>query len=376
MIKRMIIMLIIVGIILGGIFGFISFKGRMIKEYMASQGEPIHTVSTITANAMDWLPKMEAVGSLQASQGTNVSAEVPGIVEEIYFKQGDNVKLGMPLLQLRAKDELAKLEALKATAEINRITYNRNLAQFEVNAISKQTLDIDKANLEVATANVNQQQALLNKKLIRAPFTGKLGIRLVDVGQYLEAGTAISTLQALDTIFVDFFLPQQALSSLKTGQQITLNSDAYPTDSFTGDITVINPIVDTNTRNVQIRATLNNPKHKLLPGMYVTVSITTGSAQRYITLPRTTITFNSFGSTVYRLENNGQDEKGKAKLIAKQSLVTTGATRGDQITILTGVKEGETIVTTGQIKLRNGSPVTVDNSIQPSNDANPQPSDQ
>lgn len=376
MIKRMIIMLIIVGIILGGIFGFISFKGRMIKEYMASQGEPIHTVSTITANAMDWLPKMEAVGSLQASQGTNVSAEVPGIVEEIYFKQGDNVKLGMPLLQLRAKDELAKLEALKATAEINRITYNRNLAQFEVNAISKQTLDIDKANLEVATANVNQQQALLNKKLIRAPFTGKLGIRLVDVGQYLEAGTAISTLQALDTIFVDFFLPQQALSSLKTGQQITLNSDAYPTDSFTGDITVINPIVDTNTRNVQIRATLNNPNHKLLPGMYVTVSITTGSAQRYITLPRTTITFNSFGSTVYRLENNGQDEKGKAKLIAKQSLVTTGATRGDQITILTGVKEGETIVTTGQIKLRNGSPVTVDNSIQPSNDANPQPSDQ
>jgi membrane fusion protein (multidrug efflux system) len=376
MIKRMIIMLIIVGIILGGIFGFISFKGRMIKEYMASQGEPIHTVSTITANAMDWLPKMEAVGSLQASQGTNVSAEVPGIVEEIYFKQGDNVKLGMPLLQLRAKDEIAKLEALKATAEINRITYNRNLAQFEVNAISKQTLDIDKANLEVATANVNQQQALLNKKLIRAPFTGKLGIRLIDVGQYLEAGTAISTLQALDTIFVDFFLPQQALSSLKTGQQITLNSDAYPTDTFTGEITVINPKVDTNTRNVKIRATLNNPNHKLLPGMYVTVSITTGSAQRYITLPRTTITFNSFGSTVYRLENNGQDEKGKAKLIAKQSLVTTGATRGDQITILTGVKEGETIVTTGQIKLRNGSPVTVDNSIQPSNDANPQPSDQ
>lgn len=376
MIKRMIIMLIIVSIILGGIFGFINFKGRMIKEYMASQGEPIHTVSTITANAMDWLPKMEAVGSLQASQGTNVSAEVPGIVEEIYFKQGDNVKLGMPLLQLRAKDEIAKLEALKATAEINRITYNRNLAQFEVNAISKQTLDIDKANLEVATANVDQQQALLNKKLIRAPFTGKLGIRLVDVGQYLEAGTAISTLQALDTIFVDFFLPQQALSSLKTGQQVTLNSDAYPTDTFTGDITVINPIVDTNTRNVQIRATLNNLNHKLLPGMYVTVSITTGSAQRYITLPRTTITFNSFGSTVYRLENNGQDEKGKAKLIAKQSLVTTGDTRGDQITILTGVKEGETIVTTGQIKLRNGSPVTVDNSIQPSNDANPQPSDQ
>jgi membrane fusion protein, multidrug efflux system len=376
MIKRMIIMLIVVGLILGGIFGFISFKGRMIKEYMTSQGVPLQTVSTITANSLEWLPKLEAVGSLQAVQGANMSAEVAGIVEKIYFKQGDNVKVGTPLLQLRAYDEIAKLESLKASAQLARITYNRNQAQFSVNAISKQTLDIDKANLDVAIANVDQQQALVDKKLILAPFTGRLGIRLVDVGQYLEAGTAISTLQALDTVFVDFFLPQQALESLKISQKLTLKTDAYPAQTFTGDITVINPKVDIDTRNVQVRATLINPDHKLLPGMYANVTIATGLAHRYITLPRTTITFNAFGSTVYRVDANGQDETGKPKLVAKQSFVTTGDTRGDQIAILTGVKEGETIVTTGQLKLRNGSPVIVDNSIQPSNDATPQPKDQ
>ena len=376
MIKRMIIMLIVVGLILGAIFGFISFKGRMIKEYMSSQGVPLQTVSTITANTLEWSPKLEAVGSLQAVQGANMSAEVAGIVEKIYFKQGDNVKVGTPLLQLRAYDEIAKLESLKASAQLARITYSRNQAQFSVNAISKQTLDIDKASLDVALANVGQQQALVNKKLILAPFTGRLGIRLVDVGQYLEAGTAISTLQALDTLFVDFFLPQQALESLKISQKVTLKTDAYPAQTFTGDITVINPKVDINTRNVQVRATLNNPDNKLLPGMYATVNIATGLAHRYITLPRTTITFNAFGSTVYRVDANGQDETGKPKLIAKQSFVTTGDTRGDQIAILTGVNEGETIVTTGQIKLRNGSPVIVDNSIQPSNDATPQPKDQ
>ncbi len=376
MIKRMIIMLIVVGLILGGIFGFISFKGRMIKEYMTSQGVPLQTVSTITANSLEWLPKLEAVGSLQAVQGANMSAEVAGIVEKIYFKQGDNVKVGTPLLQLRAYDEIAKLESLKASAQLARITYNRNQAQFSVNAISKQTLDIDKANLDVAIANVGQQQAQVDKKLILAPFTGRLGIRLVDVGQYLEAGTAISTLQALDTVFVDFFLPQQALESLKISQKLTLKTDAYPAQTFTGDITVINPKVDIDTRNVQVRATLINPDHKLLPGMYANVTIATGLAHRYITLPRTTITFNAFGSTVYRVDANGQDETGKPKLVAKQSFVTTGDTRGDQIAILTGVKESETIVTTGQLKLRNGSPVIVDNSIQPSNDATPQPKDQ
>ena len=376
MIKRMIIMLSIVGIILTGIFGFISFKGRMIKQFMSAQGEPLQTVSTTTAESLEWSPKLEAVGNIQAIQGINVSAEVAGIVDEIYFKQGDTVKAGTPLLQLRAYDDKAKLDSLKAAVQLAQVTYLRDQAQYEVNAISKQTLDIDKANLDMANANAAQQQALLNKKLIRAPFTGQLGIRQVDVGQYLEAGAAICTLQALDTVFADFYLPQQLLGSLKLGQQVNLKSDTYPAQTFTGEITVINPKVELNTRNVRLRATLKNSQNKLLPGMYVTVNITTGAANSFITLPRAALTFNTFGSSVYRIEKNCVDEKGLPKLIAKQSIVITGAMRGDQVAILSGISAGDTIVTAGQIKLHNGSPVTVDNSIQPSNQANPQPIDQ
>ena len=376
MIKRMIIMLSIVGIILTGIFGFISFKGRMIKQFMSAQGEPLQTVSTTTAESLEWSPKLEAVGNIQAIQGINVSAEVAGIVDEIYFKQGDTVKAGTPLLQLRAYDDKAKLDSLKAAVQLAQVTYLRDQAQYEVNAISKQTLDIDKANLDMANANAAQQQALLNKKLIRAPFTGQLGIRQVDVGQYLEAGAAICTLQALDTVFADFYLPQQLLGSLKLGQPINLKSDTYPAQTFTGEITAINPKVELNTRNVRLRATLKNSQNKLLPGMYVTVNITTGTANSFITLPRAALTFNTFGSSVYRIEKNGVDEKGLPKLIAKQSIVITGDMRGDQVAILSGINAGDTIVTAGQIKLHNGSPIAVDNSIQPSNQANPQPIDQ
>ncbi|MCX7098212.1 MAG: efflux RND transporter periplasmic adaptor subunit [Methylococcales bacterium] len=376
MIKRMIIMLMVVGLILGGIFYFISFKGRMIKEFMAAQGIPVQTVSTITATSMEWSPKLEAIGNLQAVQGTNVSAEVSGIVAAIYFQQGDNVKQGAPLLQLRAADDKAKLAALNASAQLARVTYNRNLEQYRVEAVSKQTLDMDKANLDVALANSAQQQAVVDKKLVRAPFSGRLGVRLVDVGQFLEAGAPIANLQALDTIYVDFYLPQQALATLKVGLPVRLTTDAYPQQEFTGTISVINPKIDLTTRNVLVRASLNNPKHQLLPGMYAVVTIASGQAQNRVTLPRTAITFNSFGATVFRVEDGGKDGQGKPTLLVKQHFVTTGETRGDQIAILKGVDEGDIIVTSGQIKLRNGSPVVVDNSIKPSDDPAPQPIDQ
>jgi len=376
MIKRMLIMLVLTGLVIGGIFGFIAFKGRMIKQFMASQGEPPQTVSTITAGLLEWSPKLEAIGSLRAVQGTELSAEVPGIIAEIYFHQGDNVQAGEPLLQLRADDDIAKLKSLNATAELARITYLRDQSQFKAKAISEQTLDIDKANLNVATANVAQQQALLDKKLIRAPFSGQLGIRSVDPGQYLDAGATIATLQALDTIFADFYLPQQALAQLKTGQTVTVKTDTYPNQDFTGTISVINPKVDLNTRNVLVRASLKNPQHKLLPGMYATIQVAIGATERFITLPRTAITFNPFGATVFRVVSNGQDGKDKDKLIARQAFVTTGETRGDQIAIIKGVNEGDIVVTSGQIKLRNGSPILVNNSIQPSNDASPQPKDE
>jgi membrane fusion protein (multidrug efflux system) len=376
MIKRMIIMLMIVGVILAGIFGFIRFKGQMIKQFMSAQGEPIQTVSTTAVESLEWQPKLDAVGTIQASQSVNISAEVAGMVEEIYVKQGENVQSGTPLVQLRTYDEQAKLDALKAAVQLAELTYKRDKAQFEASAISQQTLDIDKANWEIAKANVAQQQALLNKKLIRAPFTGQIGVRQIDVGQYLDPGAAITTLQALDSVYVDFYLPQQTLGTLKLGQKVHLKVDTYPSELFTGELIVINPKVEINTRNVRLRALLKNPQHKLLSGMYVSVNIATGGLKSQLTLPRSVLTFNAFGSSVYKLEQAGLDSQGKPKLIAKQSLVITGETRGDQIAILKGINAGDTIVTTGQIKLHNGSPVLVDNSIPSSNDPNPQPTDQ
>jgi len=375
MFKRMLIMLIVVGVVLGGVFGFIEFKGRMMKQFMTAQGEPPQTVSTIIASYQNWLPKLEAIGTVRASQGVELSSEVAGLVSAIYFKQGDKVAASSTLVQLRVDDETANLKSLIATAELARITFRRSEAQFNAKAISQQTLDMDRANLNIALANVAAQQALIDKKTIRAPFAGQLGIRTVDAGQFLAAGTAIATLQALDTVYADFYLPQQHLAELKTGLTVLLTSDAYPQQEFTGIISVINPKVETDTRNVLVRATFDNPEHKLLPGMYVKVHVVTGDAQPIITIPRTAISFNSFGATVFVVDNKAKDANGEAKLVARQAFVTTGASRGDQISLVKGINDGDQIVTSGQIKLHNGTAVLVDNTQQPSNEPNPQPID-
>jgi membrane fusion protein, multidrug efflux system len=361
--KRLLIMLIMVGLLLGAIFGFINFKGKMMKQYMASMATAPQTVSTMTASLQEWQPEQTTIASLTAVQGADLSAEVAGIVAEIFFQQGDKVAAGTPLVQLRDYDELAKLQVLKAQAELARITYQRNQAQFAVKAVSQQTLDDNKAQLAQATASVAQQQALVNKKLIRAPFAGRLGIRKVDVGQYLDAGAAIVTLQALDSLYVDFSLPQQMLAKIALGQSVKIKVDAYPNQEFSAKVIVINPKVDTNTRNLQVRAVLKNPDQQLLAGMYATVNIATDTPQRWITLPNSAVSFNSYGSTVFIIEKNND------QLIAKQVFVTTGATRGDQVSVLKGINEGDTVVTSGQIKLRNGSIVLINNTVQPNNNA-------
>lgn len=365
----MIIMLILVGLLLGGIFAFIDFKARMIKQFMAAGSNPVQTVSSIHVATTEWQTKLSAVGTVRAVQTVDVSAEVAGMVSEIFFEQGENVKAGEPLLQLRADDDLAKLEALKATVELAKLTYQRSQAQYNAKAISQQMLDNDRANLNIALANTAQQQALLAKKHITAPFSGQLGLRLVDIGQRLDVGTAITTLQALDTVYVDFYLPQQTLVQLKLGQAVDIKTDTYPEQNFKGVISVINPKIDSDTRNIQIRTTLKNPAHKLLTGMYVNINLTVGDNRQLITIPRTAISFNPYGATVYLLE------KDKDTYIAKQRFVTTGETRGDQIAIIKGLQVGEKVVTSGQLKLRNGSPAVIDNSVVPSNDEKPLPID-
>jgi membrane fusion protein (multidrug efflux system) len=301
---------------------------------------------------------------------------VAGIIKELHFKSGDDVAVGDILVTLRADDDVARLAALQATAGLSEITYQRDQEQFKIKAVSQATIDSDAANLKNANAQVAQQQAIVDKKTLRAPFTGHLGVRAVDIGQYINAGTTVVTLQALDPIYSDFFLPQQVLTQIRLEQSVTVKVDTYPDQDFAGTITAISPKVDPATRNVQVRATLKNPGRRLLPGMYASVSIAAGDKQRYVTLPQTAVTYNPYGETVYVVDDKGKDPQGKPQLIARQLFVTAGPKRGDQVAILSGVEQGQTVVTAGQMKLRNGSQLMIDNTIRPTADANPIPVDQ
>jgi membrane fusion protein, multidrug efflux system len=363
-------------VVFGGVFGFKAFINGMIKNFMTHMPVPVQTVSATTATIDEWQPQIEAVGSLRAVNGADLSFELAGIVKDLRFNSGDDVAAGDVLLTLRADDDIARLAALQATANLSEITYQRDQEQFKIKAVSQATLDTDAANLKNANAQVAQQQAVLDKKTLRAPFAGHLGVRAVDIGQYINAGTTVVTLQALDPIYADFFLPQQALTQVRLEQVVTVRIDTYPNQDFAGTITAINPKIDQATRNVQVRATLKNPDRRLLPGMYANVSIAAGDKQRYVTLPQTAVTYNPYGETVYIVDDKGKDVQGKPQLTARQVFVTAGLKRGDQVAILSGVAQGQTVVTAGQMKLRNGALLTIDNTIRPTADANPIPADQ
>jgi membrane fusion protein (multidrug efflux system) len=370
-----VIMLLAVTVVFGGIFGFQVFKAAMIKKFIAALSNPPQTISATTAATSEWQPQIEAIGSLRAVRGADLSLEVSGVVESISFNSGDDVQEGAVLLRLRTADDVARLESLKAMAELNEITLDRAQRLVKTQVVSQAQLDTDAANLKNAKAQVVQQQAIIEKKILRAPFAGHLGIRAVDLGQYLGAGTPIVTLQALDPIYVDFYVPQQAVDQVHIGHKLAVKVDAYKDQSFAGEVSAINPKVDVSNRNVQIRALLKNPDHKLLPGMYATVDIAVGEPATYVTLPQTAITYNPYGDTVYVVESKGNDAQGKPQLVARQTFVTLGPTRGDQIAILRGIDQGDTIVTAGQIKLHNGSVVMIDNSVTPTAEAAPVPVD-
>jgi len=371
MAKRMIIMLIAVAVVLGGVFGFQVFKANIIRHVMASLANPPQTVSTVTAGYQEWQPEVSAVGTLRAVNGAELSLQLAGIVSEIDFKSGDDVQAGQVLLRLRSDDDIAKLEALQAMAQLAQVNYDRDRKQFLVQAVSQATLDSDAATLKNDKAQVAEQQAVVDQKILRAPFAGHLGIRAVDLGQYLAAGTQVVTLQALDPLFVDFYLPQQALANIKVDQAVVVHVDTWPGENFAGQVSAINPQVDPTSRNVQIRATLHNPDHRLLPGMFATLDISTGARQRLVTLPQTAIAYNPYGDTVYVVLDKGKNAQGEPQLVAQQTFVTTGDTRGDQVAILKGVKAGDVIVSAGQIKLHNDSPVVINNTVQPLDDPHP-----
>ncbi len=378
MTKRMLIMVGGVLVLIAALaFGFFLH----IRQIIASSPKPQPQTVTATAVAsLEWQPQLSSVGTLTAVHGVDISSEVAGQVRKVNFKSGQNVQAGEVLVQLNADSEIAQLNALTAAAELAATTLKRDEAQFAAEAISQAQLDNDTADLKSKNAQLAQQQALVAKKIIRAPFAGRVGITAINPGQYLNPGDKIVTLQAIDPIYVDFFLPQRQVGMVSVGQMVNAHSDAYEDKIFHGKITAINPKLDTTTRNVQIQATIPNPKRLLLPGMYANAMIDVGEKKTYLTLPQTAITYNPYGSTVFIVkpvtpEGNapGVPPQTKAELEVQQAFVTTGDTRGDQVAITSGLKEGQMVVTSGQIKLKNGARVVVDNTVQPANSPNPTP---
>ena len=389
MTKRMLIMigamLAVLALLVGG---FILH----IQKLIASAPKPApQTVTTTKVSSQDWQPALAAVGSVAPVRGVDVTTEIAGLVREIHFKSGQDVHQGDVLVELNADSDKAQLAALEAAAELSGTVLKRDKAQFDAQAIAQAQVDADAADLKSKRALADQQKAIIDKKTIRAPFSGKLGITTVNPGQYVNPGDKIVTLQTIDPIYVDFNLPQKAIGSLQVGQVVNVTSDGFAGTVFPGKITAISPKVDTTTRNIVVEATLTNPKHQLLPGMFANAAVEVGDKKHYLTLPQTAITYNPYGSTVFLVMTADQaaaaarataasggasapaNAASGAGLVVQQAFVTTGETRGDQVAILSGLKEGEQVVTSGQVKLKNGTSIVIDNTIVPANSPNPTP---
>ncbi|HET7930617.1 MAG TPA: efflux RND transporter periplasmic adaptor subunit [Rhodanobacteraceae bacterium] len=388
--KRLIIVIVAVAILFGLLIGWNTLKGHFIAQFMKSMANPAQTVSAMTAEYQDWQPHVEAVGNVRAVHGADLAFDVAGLVESVDVKSGADVKKGQVLVKLVDADDRAKLASLQATAQLARLTAERSKKQIAVQAISKAQYDTDMANLKSAEANVAAQQALVDKKTLRAPFAGRVGIITANAGQYISAGTAVVTLQQLDPVYVDFTVPQASLATLHTGGKVAVTVDAFKDKAFAGTVSATDPKVDLSTRNVGVEATVANPDKLLVPGMFTRVAADSGTAQRYLTLPQTAISYAPYGDTVFVVHQgqppaSGDDGKpAKASAAAakdknapdhyvQQVVVTVGPTRGDQVAVLTGIKQGDVVVTSGQLKLRNGTPVNINNKVQPAFSPNPHP---
>jgi len=370
--KRMIWMLIGVFVLMGLIIGFNLFKTIMIKKYLAGAGSPPATVSTMTVAEEEWQPQLTASGSLRAYRGVELSTEVNGLVKKVYAKSGEDVKEGSLLMSLVQDADRAQLLALQAQADLAKVVNERDREQLAIEAISKNAFDSSSADYKAKTAQVAQQAALVAKKNLRAPFSGTVGVVSINPGQFINSGEKMMTLQTIDPIFVDFTLPQSVVAQIEKDQIVSVHSDAYGDQLFMGKITAISPKVDPSTRNIQVEALVSNPDKKLLPGMFANLKIDSGEKLFYITVPQTAVTYNPYGSVIY-IAKQGVSKDGKPGLEAQQVFVTTGPTRGDQVAILKGIKVGDTIVTSGQLKLKNGTPLIVNNLVTPANNANPKP---
>jgi membrane fusion protein (multidrug efflux system) len=399
--RRMVVMVLLVLLLIGAIAGI---KVLMIMKMISGmKPPPPAVVSTTKTTYQEWQPDLRTVGTLRAVRGADLALDIAGLVTQVNVQSGEEVKEGQVLLQLRDAEDVAQLHQLEAAAALADVTYGRAQKEAAVQVISKADYDQAAADLKVKQASVQQQQVNVAKKQLRAPFSGRAGIVTINPGVYLNSGTVIVTVQQIDPVFVDFHLPQKNLADLKVGQKVALKLDAFPGKVFEGALSAISPKVDDDTRNVQIEARVPNPDRLLTPGMFVAVNIDVGAKQRNLTLPQTAVVYNPYGETVFVVMKKSEADKKRAAevaasadqkaqqpvakdaskdktpqlppdaLVVQQVFVTTGATRGDQVAIVKGLDAGAEVVTSGQVKLKSGTPITIDNSVQPANDANPTP---
>ncbi len=374
MARRMILTLGILFAFIGAL-GFVKF--RQIQTAMAAASSfkmPAEAVTSIVARQEDWPTTMSAIGTVEAVHGVTVSADLPGTVDKIKFESGLAVHVGDVLVELDTRQERAQLAALEAQRDLAKVNYARMQQLVNEGVISRMEYDQATAQQRQTEANVAEIRATIERKTIRAPFSGILGIRKVNLGQYLAAGTPIVALQSLNPIYVDFGVPQQTAGQIRVGRTLRITSDELAGQAFSGRVTASDSVVDEGTRNVQIQATLSNPDGKLRPGMFVQVDVGVGANRSIVTLPASAISYAPYGDSVFIITDL-KDPKGHTYRGVRQQCVKVDGSRGDQVAVVSGVKPGDEVVTSGVFKLRNGAAVQVNNKVQPENNPAPKPQD-
>ncbi len=363
MIKRFIIVGVILTVVVGGLVWFNFFRNQMIAEFFASQGQPPVTVSAATATAETWQVYLTTTGTLEAVRGVEVSPEVDGMVTAIRFEAGQQVEAGEVLIQLDDAIEQSTLVLYQAQLGLAQSNLERARSLFQRGNLSQAELDRLTAALAEAEARIRNTEVTIDRKRIEAPFAGVVGIRRVNLGQYLAPGTAVVDLQALDELHVNFTLPEHQVGSLAVGLPISVTVGAHPGREFAGRITGIDPSIDRQTRTVQVQGTLPNPDRLLLPGMFAAVRVHLPAQENVVTVPQTAVAYTLYGDTVYVIRDSGRDEAGQPILTVTQEFVRVGSRRGAQAAILEGVDAGDRVVSAGQLRLQNGAVVSIDNTV-------------
>ncbi|PYV69846.1 MAG: efflux transporter periplasmic adaptor subunit [Acidobacteria bacterium] len=375
MLKRMLLMLGVVLLIIAGL-GFVKYRQfQGFKAQGASFAPPPTAVTTIVAKRETWPSTLQVIGTAAAIQGVTVSADLPGTVDRIHFESGKAVQVGDVLVELDTRQERAQLAAAQADWELARINYERQEKLVAQGVVARTEYDNASAQQKSTEAHVGEIKATIERKTIRAPFSGILGIRQINLGQYLSAGQAIVSLQAVNPIYVNFGVPQQQSPQVRMGGSLRMTSDDLPGIQFAGRVSAVDSVVNEATRNIQVQATLTNPQGRLRPGMFVQVELGLGANRQIIALPASSINYAPYGDSVYVVTDVQDPKSGKTFRGVRQQFVKIEGSRGDQVAVVSGVNPGEEIVTSGVFKLRNGAPVQVNNKVQPPNNPKPKPED-